>query len=223
MPPTLAGLWPAAGVSARAGDLELRWIDDELLVALADLASRGVHAPEAMPFQFAWTRGTPEQVARSVLTWQWSIRPQIGPERLRLELAVLVDGEPVGIQGVGGSDWSVLRTVETGSWLGLEHQGRGIGTRMRALVLELLFDGLGARVATSGAWVDNAPSNGVSRRVGYLDDGHDELVRDAAPVRHNRYRMTRERWEQVRDANRELLGAPVELVGTEALRAQLDG
>lgn len=223
MSSTLASVWPAAGVRARAGNLELCWIDDDLLVRLADLASRGVHPPETMPFSVSWTRGTPGQVARNVLTFQWGIRSQVGPDVLRLELAVLVDGEPVGIQGVGGGDWAVLRTVETGSWLGIEHQGKGIGTRMRALVLELLFGGLDARVVTSGAWADNAPSNRVSRRVGYLDDGSDERVRDGRPSEHRRYRMTRERWESVRAANQELLGAPVELTVPDGLLAQLAG
>ncbi|WP_454299216.1 GNAT family N-acetyltransferase [Salana multivorans] len=223
MSPTLTDLWPAAGVRARAGDLELRWIDDSLLVRLADLASRGVHPPDTMPFSVSWTRGTPEQVARNVLTFQWGIRSQVGPDVFRLEAAALVDGEPVGIQGVGGGDWSVLRTVETGSWLGLEHQRKGIGTRMRALVLELLFDGLGARAVTSSAWADNAASNGVSRRVGYLDDGTDEVACEGVPTAGRRYRMTRERWGSVRAANRELLGAPVELTVPDALLAQLAG
>ncbi|WP_223171980.1 GNAT family N-acetyltransferase [Microbacterium sp. NIBRBAC000506063] len=148
--PDLARLWPASGVRARAGDLELRWIDDEMLVALAELAGRGVHDPERMPFYVPWTRGDAGTVARSVITYQWGVRAHVGPEKLMLELGVLHSGTPVGIQGASGSDWGVLRRVETGSWLGREHQGRGIGTRMRALMLFLLFDGLGAREVTSG-------------------------------------------------------------------------
>ncbi|ROR97394.1 RimJ/RimL family protein N-acetyltransferase [Salana multivorans] len=219
---TLADLWPATAVRARAGDLELRWPDDAVLLDLAELASRGVHAPDAMPFQVPWTRGTPREVARSVLTYQWGVRGRVGPEALQLELAVLVAGEPVGMQGAGGRDWAVLRTAETGSWLGREHQGRGIGSRMRALMLELLFDGLDARAVTSGAWADNGPSNAVSRRVGYLHDGDDEMVRDGRATLHHRYRMTRERWLEVRDANRRLLGAPVEMSGVRELRAELE-
>lgn len=219
----LIKLWPAAGVRARAGGLELRWIDDDLLVELAELASRGVHDPDHMPFYTPWTRGTPEQVARSVLGYQWSSRQRIGPERLTLELAVLVDGVVVGSQGASGSDWGVLRTVETGSWLGLEFQGRGIGTRMRALMLHLLFDGLGAAEVTSGAFDDNPRSNAVSLKTGYEFDGRSRHAREGRPAVVNRYRMTRERWLQVRAADAELLGAPVALHGVEALREQLDG
>ncbi|HCX84263.1 MAG TPA: N-acetyltransferase [Micrococcales bacterium] len=218
---SLTDLWPAAGVRVRAGDLELRWIDDDLLVALAELASRGVHVPDAMPFTVPWTRGTPTQVARSVIAYQWAARGRVGPDDLRLELAVLVDGVPVGIQGAGGADWAVVRTAETGSWLGLEHQGRGIGTRMRVLMLALLFDGLGAEEVTSAAWLDNPASNAVSRRVGYQDNGVRRLVREGGVAINQGYRMTRQRWEQVREANLALLAGPTVLDGVARLREQL--
>lgn len=57
----LAEVWPATGLRVRAGDLELRWIDDDLLVRLADLAARGIHEPDVMPFFVPWTRGTPDR------------------------------------------------------------------------------------------------------------------------------------------------------------------
>jgi RimJ/RimL family protein N-acetyltransferase len=215
---TLAHLWPASAVRARAGDLELRWIDDELLVELAQLAGRGIHSPEAMPFEHPWTRGTADEVARSVLTYQWSLRGNVSPQAFVLELAVLHGGVPVGIQGLTAKDWTVLRSVQTGSWLGREHQGKGIGTRMRALVLQLAFAGFGAREATSGAFADNGPSNGVSRRLGYEPDGAFLVAREGAAVLHNRYVMSLERWESQRAAHEALLGAPVELSGVEAIR-----
>ena len=219
----LTRLWPAAGVRATAGNLELRWIDDELLVQLAELAGRGVHDEAAMPFYTPWTRGTPEQVARSVMAYQWSIRSRVAPTGpMTLEFAVLVDGVVVGSQGAGGTDWAVVKTVETGSWLGLEYHGRGIGTRMRALMLELLFEGLGADEVTSGAFADNAASNAVSVKTGYQPDGVDRKAREGAPVMVNRYRMPRARWLDVREYNAALLGAPARLEGVDALRAQLE-
>lgn len=153
----LEDLWPAAGIRARAGDLELRWIDDDLLVDLARVAGRGIHDADRMPFATPWTRGTPDEVARSILAYQWDVFSQVGSARWVLELGVLVDGVPVGIQSASAKEWSVLRSAETGSWLGREHQGRGIGTRMRVLLLELLFDGLGAQEATSGAFAETLP------------------------------------------------------------------
>jgi len=219
----LARLWPASALRARAGDLELRWIDDEVLVELAELAGRGIHSPDAMPFEHPWTRGTPDEVARSVLTYQWSLRGNVSPHAFVIELAVLHEGVPVGIQGLTAKDWTVLRTVNSGSWLGREHQGRGIGTRMRALVLHLAFEGFGAVEATSGAFADNAASNAVSRRVGYEHDGAFMAAREGTAVLHNRYRMTRERWESLRGAHAALLGAPVELAGVEAVRTPFTG
>ena len=219
--PALVRHWPAAGVRARSGDLELRWIDDDLLVALADVAARGIHEPSRMPFFVPWTRGDAETVARRVLTYQWGVRGQIGPERLVLELAVLVDGTPVGIQGASGDDWGVLRRVETGSWLGIDHQARGIGTRMRALMLFALFDGLDAREVTSGAFADNPASNAVSRRVGYEANGVTTIVREGEAADHNNYLMRRDRFEHMREANLALLGAPVELEGFDAVRAAI--
>lgn len=213
--------WPAAGVRARSGDLELRWIDDDLLISLADLAARGVHAPERMPFYVPWTRGDAATVARRVVSYQWSVRPQVGPEKLVLELGVLVDGIPVGVQGASGDAWSVLQRVETGSWLGIEHQGRGIGTRMRALMLFALFDGLGAREVTSGAFADNPASNAISRRVGYVPNGVTTVAREGEPAAHNNHLMTRERFEHMRESNSELLGAPVQLDGFDELRSAL--
>jgi RimJ/RimL family protein N-acetyltransferase len=218
----LARVWPAAGVRARAGDLELRWIDDDVLLALGAVAAQGVHGDDPMPFYVPWTRGTPEEVARAVTTYHWSIRPKVSPKHVTLELAALVDGRVVGSQGASGDDWAVLRRAETGSWLGREFQGRGIGTRMRVLMLHVLFEGLGAEAVTSSAFADNAASNAVSRKVGYADNGVSAHARDGEPVGQQRYLMTRDRWTTLRAKHREILGEPVELEGLEALRAQLE-
>lgn len=221
-PDILTRLWPASAVRVSAGDLELRWIYDDLLLELANLAGRGIHDPEAMPFEHPWSRGSADEVARSVLAYQWGIRNRISPEAFVLELAVLHDGVPVGIQGLTAQEWPVLRSVTTGSWLGRAHQGRGIGTRMRMLALHLAFEGLDAREAMSGAFADNGASNAVSKRVGYDRDGAFHVAREGAAVVHNRYVMSRERWESVRSDHTERLGAAVELHGIEGLRAQLE-
>lgn len=213
--------WPPAGVRARAGDLELRWLDDSLLVTLADLAARGVHDPDRMPFAVPWTRGDADTVVRRLLSYQWHARSQIGPDQFMLELGVLVDGILVGVQGASADDWSVHHRAGTGSWLGIEHQGRGIGTRMRALMLFALFDGLGAQEVTSGAFADSPASNAISRRVGYLPAGTTTVVRENAATPHHDYSMTRDRFEAVREQNFALLGGVVTLEGFDALRSVL--
>lgn len=209
---SLATLWPVSRLRAAADvtppggtrgsdgtggvrTLELRYLDDDLVVELARLASRGVHSPDAMPFDFPWTRGTPLEVARSVLAYQWGARSRLSPERWALELGVLVDGVPVGIQALQSDEFLVTGSIETGSWLGLEHQGTGIGTAMRLLALHLAFDGLGARAATTSAWEDNPASNAVTRKVGYERDGARTEVREGTAVEKLRYRLRRDTWE----------------------------
>ena len=61
----------------------------------------------------------------------------------------------------------MTRTGETGSWLGREFQGRGLGTAMRRAMCALLFDHLGFEEITSAAFLDNPASLGVSRKVGF--------------------------------------------------------
>ncbi|MBE1875463.1 GNAT family N-acetyltransferase [Myceligenerans sp. TRM 65318] len=184
------------GLSVRWDDLELRLPDDAELLDLADVAADGVHAPEAAPFSVQWTRGTADEVRRQVLTHHWRVRQRLDPDDWGLELGVYVGGRIVGAQGIGAKGFPVTRAAHTGSWLGMAHQGRGIGTRMRLAVLHLAFDGLGAAEVASEAFVDNPASNAVSRRLGYELNGVYPAVRDGKPAHEYRYRMTREAWDR---------------------------
>ncbi|WP_163543029.1 GNAT family N-acetyltransferase [Occultella kanbiaonis] len=209
-----AALWPFTRLAARSGDLELRYLDDDLLAAVAAVAARGVHAEDFMPFDFPWTRGTPVEVARSVLAYEWGKRAAMSPDAWTIELAVLVDGVPAGIQAIDATNFAVTRTVETGSWLGRAFQGRGIGTRMRALMLHLAFAGLGAEVATTSAWADNGPSNGVTRRLGYSPNGVRLESREGKQTEKLHYRLTRAAWGE----NQAARLSDVTLTGTEQVR-----
>lgn len=128
----------------------------------------------------------PQQVLRSY--WHqlgtWQVDDWVLP------LTVLLDGEPVGLQALEGKDFSVLRTVDTHSWLLPGARGQGHGTAMRAAVLELAFAHLGARAAVSEAWEDNAASLGVSRSLGYVDDGVDLRPRGDGVGRMQRLLLT---------------------------------
>lgn len=190
----LVDLWPPAGLHVQCGDLELRFLDDDLLLQLAELARDGVHAEDRMPFMVPWTRGTPDEVARSVLRYQWAARAQLDPDDWKLELAVLVGGEMVGVQGAFATTYPVTRSVETGSWLGLRHHGAGIGTRMRLAMLHLLFDELGAQEATTGAFSDNAASLAVTRKIGYLASGRRRVAREGAAAESLSFAMSVEQW-----------------------------
>lgn len=190
----LADAWPLAGLRVVEGDLELRYPDDALLVELARVAVRGVHEPDRMPFTFPWTRATPAELVPRFLAYHWGLRSNVSPAGWTIELAVLLDGEPVGVQSIFAKDFGVLRTAETGSWLALERQGRGVGTRMRRAICHLGFEGLGAEELTTAAFVDNAPSRGVTARIGYAPNGSRPVVREGEPVRLDQYALTRAAW-----------------------------
>jgi RimJ/RimL family protein N-acetyltransferase len=192
---TSASWWPLFGLRIRTGRLELRLPTDADLADLAALAARGIHEPELMPFTQPWTDTSPEQRARSTMQWNWQMRAALKPDDWSLNLAVTWEGTVVGTQEVSAHDFSVLREVSTGSWLGLEYQGQGIGTEMRAAVLWFAFAALGAQYARSGAFSDNASSIAVSRKLGYRDDGFDRLIRRGVPAVSLRFRLDRETWE----------------------------
>jgi RimJ/RimL family protein N-acetyltransferase len=65
---------------------------------------------------------------------------------------------------------------------------------MRAAILTLAFGSLGARFAITSAWSDNHASLGVSRALGYLDNGVTADRRDDVAGEMVHLRLTREQW-----------------------------
>ena len=163
----MVDLFPPLGLRVVAGPLELRGLTDELIVELCDLAEAGIHEPDAMPFYFPWTAAPAGQLSRNTAAYHWGKRSTFSADDFSLDLAVLLDGRVIGCQGVAAQHFPVTRTGETGSWLGREFQGRGLGTAMRRAMCALLFDHLGFEEITSAAFLDNPASLGVSRKVGY--------------------------------------------------------
>jgi RimJ/RimL family protein N-acetyltransferase len=184
--------WPLHHLVLCTPTLELRPDDDEGLRELADEAHRGVHPPDQMPFMVPWTDGDPSDLGRRMLQHHWSQRAQLDPANWTLNFLVRYDGRVVGTQGLSGHDFAVTREVESGSWIGLRHQGRGIGTEMRAAVLAFAFDHLGALSARSAAFSDNSASLRVSERLGYQGDGTRTVVRRGAPTLDVRLLLPRE-------------------------------
>lgn len=164
---SLVDLFPPLGLHVVAGPLELRGLTDELIRELCDVAEAGIHDPDEMPFYVPWSTAPPGELGRNTAAYHWGKRSTFSPRDFSLELAVLLDGRVIGCQGVSATHFPVTRTGETGSWLGRELQGRGLGTAMRRAFCELLFDHLGFEEITSAAFLDNPASLGVSRKVGY--------------------------------------------------------
>lgn len=163
--------WPLRHLELRTPRLTLRPDDDGGLRELAVLAARGVHPPERMPFAHAWTDRRVENMVRGTLQYHWRARAEITPTAWSVHLLVRFDGRVIGTQGLTAHELATRAEVSTGSWLGREYQGQGFGTEMRAAVLLLAFDHLGAVTARSGAFTDNPTSLAVSRKLGYREDG----------------------------------------------------
>jgi RimJ/RimL family protein N-acetyltransferase len=163
----LADMFPPAGVEVRCVDLRLAWLSDDDLPGLVEVALRGVHDEGFMPFESPWTLAPRAELPANTLRFLWSRRAAITPDDWNLTFGVFVDGRIAGIQELTGKHFPATRTASTGSWLGREFQGRGVGTLMRQLVCALAFDHLGALECRSAAFSDNSRSLGVSRKVGY--------------------------------------------------------
>ncbi|MCC9308832.1 GNAT family N-acetyltransferase [Kitasatospora sp. RB6PN24] len=194
----LSDHWPLLGLRLTTPRLELRLPTEDELGRLADVAAEGVHEPDRMPFLVPWSDLPPAERARSVVQHHWLRRGTWTPQDWALTLTVFRDGEVLGLQAVTGRDFAVRREVGTGSWLGMRFHSQGIGTEMRAAVLELAFTGLGALEAVSGAMADNAASLAVSRKLGYREDGVDHHVVRGARVANTRLRIDRAGWERHR-------------------------
>jgi RimJ/RimL family protein N-acetyltransferase len=166
----------------RTPRLTLRPIDDEGLYELAELALRGIHPVEEMPFLQPWTDQPPDELVRGVVQHQWAARSRLQPTNWSLGFLARCDGQVIGVQDLSARDFAITREVSTGSWLGSGYQGRGFGTEMRAAALLLAFDHLGATAARSGAYVDNPASLRVSEKLAYRRDGTDTFVRRGKAV-----------------------------------------
>jgi RimJ/RimL family protein N-acetyltransferase len=174
--------WPLRDLVLRTPRLELRPDDDEGLRELVEVAHGGIHPPEYMPFLTPWTDTDPRHLGRETMQHYWLQRAQVDPKTWSVHFLVRHEGRVVGVQSLSGRDFGVLRSVSTGSWLGLAHQGRGVATEMRAAVLQFAFDHLDAVEAVSGAFTDNAASLRVSAKLGYRPNGTRLHLRRDEPV-----------------------------------------
>jgi RimJ/RimL family protein N-acetyltransferase len=175
----------------RTPRLELRLATVAELRELAGVARAGIHSPAEMPFKVPWTDGADEPGFEDAFVRfhqaavdTWSV------DRWTLNLVAFVDGRPVGSQALEAERFGRTLTVGTGSWLGRPWQGAGLGTEMRAAVLQLAFGVLGARTARSGALRGNGQSLAVSRKLGYTEVGMSSVAPRGIPVPHHDLELT---------------------------------
>lgn len=188
----MTDLEPLFGLRLRTPRLELRLPTGPELAEFREVARAGIPPADEMPFAVAWTD---EPYSESwVVAFLQEQLAAWKPEEWHLNLGVWADGELVGSQGMGAERFAETRAVATGSWLGQRFQGRGIGTEMRAAVLELAFRRLGAERATSGAIDGNEASLGVSRKLGYRQVGRSTVAPRGEDVGHADLELRRDEW-----------------------------
>lgn len=174
-------LHPPFGLELRCGPLEMHPVRMEEIPALLDVIAGGIvspdvpHHPLTVPFSLG--EDTMARRRESVRFW-WEGWTSATPAKWSFAMTVLRDGQMVGVQEIGAADFAAVRSVTTGSWLGVQHQGRGTGKLMRQAVCMFAVDHLGARELLSGAFHDNARSIAVSRGTGYQENGR-RLMRRA--------------------------------------------
>jgi len=166
----------------------------ELLARRA--AQPGAILPVGEEHFVKWLEGlAPEEIERDRIDRVRSNRDLTTRPGWTLDLAVLVDGEPVGLQTVSGFDrWPTRRVVGTTSWLLRSHQGHGLGTRCRAAVLELAFAHLGAESAKSWVLDDNHASIAVSTKLGYRHTSTDQLEEHGRVLTERVYQLVAGDW-----------------------------
>ncbi|MET9273278.1 GNAT family protein [Kribbella sp. NPDC003557] len=208
--------YPLLDVRVSTPRLELCGATDALLDHLAPVVRAGKMHAEPAPYDdpISFYEPDPDQRVAKWLRAIWRGRGTVDADGWRLYFVAVVDGEPVGMQDVRGVSFATFGTVTSFSWLSADHRGRGLGREMRTAMLHLAFDGLGAKEATSDAFVDNHGSNAISRSLGYQPDGVDWATRQGEPALLNRWRLTRATWEQHRRDD-------IQLHNLEACRAYL--
>lgn len=204
--------WPLLDLRLSYEEIVLGGLDDATLFDLAPRACGNVLGAHQRGWMGEWTQRPRGEFEWGVYQYHWGVRASWTPASWTHSFAVLLDGRAEGVMTIGADDWH-SRVVSTGSWLLPEARGRKVGRRMRAMAVQFAFDHLGAVWACSDAHPDNAASNGVSRSLGYVENGVRRSTLDEQVVTAQHWLLLPEALErldglQVRgfDACRELFG-----------------
>ncbi len=191
----LASHQPIFGLTVRTPTLSLQMPTDPELLELLSVIDGGIHDPSWMPFTIGWTdRPQPERDRESLAHW-WRTRAAFTTDQWTWTGAVRTAEGLVGVQDLMSKEFATLREVTSGSWLGSRHQGRGVGREMRAAVLHLAFEGLGAHRAHSSYLEENEASRRVSASLGYEPNGYEFVTVRGTPHRSCKMVLERAAWE----------------------------
>jgi RimJ/RimL family protein N-acetyltransferase len=193
-PVALEVLWPLFCLEITTPRLVMRVGRESDFASALQLIEDGIHDPSVMPFRIPFTDSSRPERDRDSLRHWWGSRASFQPAAWNLEFFAFAGGEFIGAQAMVAKQFALLREANTGSWLGQRFQGQGYGTEMRAAILEFAFDHLDASAMCTEAFLDNAASTRVSRKLGYEPDGFETLAPRGVPITSQRYRLSREAW-----------------------------
>lgn len=208
--------WPLFGLTVTTPRLQLRYATDDDLQELAGFRDGRVVSPGEEPFDGDSSfYGSGPAAGWKAISGEWGARARTSPDWWHLSFAAIVDGDIIGQQNITGVDFAKVRTVNSFSFIAKAYRRRGLGTEMRRAVLHLAFDGLQALRAESDAFADNHGSIGVSRALGYQDNGTMLAPRPSGASLMLRFLLTRELWVATRsdDVGIEGLSRALPLLG----------
>jgi RimJ/RimL family protein N-acetyltransferase len=208
--------WPMFDLRLTTSNLQLRHLTEADLGSLAAMLPDDAEQDPSLTAYPDLDRDRNRGVG--VHQEYWRARSNWRPESWALSFGVFQHGELVGYQGLEGDDFAALRTVDSSSFLAAAARGHGLGKQMRAAVLALAFGQLGARFAITSAWTDNYASLGVSRALGYVDNGVTAHRRGDAAGEMAHMRLTRDQWLASGGADRATVANVQECMPFFALR-----
>jgi RimJ/RimL family protein N-acetyltransferase len=187
--------WPVLDIRLRVGDLSLRPLTEADLATLTRVLPADLELNPDSPRYAGAALGT----ERGTIVHQdyWRAMGTWTVDAWRLNFGVWRGDTLLGAQELEGNDFIRLRTVDSASFLVAAARGAGLGKQMRRAVLTLAFGPLGAEYAITSAWHDNHASLGVSRSLGYADNGLERHRREGdADIVDDlvRLRLTRDAW-----------------------------
>ncbi len=188
-------IWPFFGLRLETQRLVVRCATEQDVCTLAGVLPPDVETDPSLPSHPGFAQAL--QRSMGELQQYWRNLGAWTADAWKIPFVVEIEQRPLGIQTLEGEDFARRRVVDTASWLLADARSRGIGREMRAAVLHLAFEGLGARAAVTSAWHDNVASLGVSRSLGYVDNGYEVQVHAGRADRMQRMILTGDRWRDV--------------------------
>ncbi|GGR39652.1 succinyl-CoA transferase Rv0802c [Deinococcus ruber] len=200
-------LYPPLQLKVVTPKLELHGATDDLLAQLLPIVRAGIVSQPPYPFDDPMSLYEDNPVReRKWLQAIWRGRGTVYPESWRLYFVIMLGGKAVGMQDLIGVNFDTCQTVTSFSWLAPDARQKGLGREMRAAILHLAFEGLGAVEASSEAFFDNVASNRVSEVLGYQANGADWATRQGEKALLHRWRLSRDDWAVHRRNDIELIG-----------------